>query len=62
MSETTKRTFFLSEAKPYLNQIKPESRQFVGKFYLTYIDGSTYAIAFKFTDQWEVATCVKWMR
>ncbi|WP_026629485.1 hypothetical protein [Dyadobacter alkalitolerans] len=62
MSDVQKSEFFLEEAKPYLNQVSSASRRNLGTFYLAYVDGFSYAITFKYTDQWEVNTCVKWMR
>jgi len=62
MSDIQKRAFFLSEATPYLNQVHPEYRNHLSTFYLCYADCASYAVRFKFTDKWEVDTCVKWMR
>lgn len=62
MSDAHRSRFFLAEAIPYLEQLKPENRRNLGTFYLAYIDGCSYAITFKFTDKWEINTCIKWMR
>ncbi|WP_233845804.1 hypothetical protein [Dyadobacter sp. CY326] len=62
MSDHQKKDFFLSQAQAYLNQVAPANRQYLGTFYLMYIDGASYAITFRYTDKWEINTCVKWMR
>ncbi|CAG5067944.1 hypothetical protein DYBT9623_00672 [Dyadobacter sp. CECT 9623] len=54
--------FLLSGALEYLNQITPVHSKFYGPCYLSAIDGAAYVVRFKYTDKWEIDTCVKWMR
>ncbi len=55
------REFFLTQAKDFLNALKPENRKILGNFYLCSPTSEMYAVTFKFTDKWEVATCIKWL-
>jgi hypothetical protein len=53
--------FFLAGAIDYLNQLSPNTKQY-GPSYLKGLNGATYVVTFKYTDKWEIGSCVKWMR
>jgi hypothetical protein len=53
--------FFLAGALDYLNQLSPTTKQY-GHSYLNGLNGTTYVVIFKYTDKWEIGSCVKWMR
>ncbi|MCE6988144.1 hypothetical protein [Dyadobacter sp. CY323] len=61
MTTQQNRDYFLSTALPHLNVVTPENRCYLGQFYMCAQNCSTYVVTFKFTDKWEIDTCVKWM-
>jgi hypothetical protein len=61
MKEVERKTFLLQSAMPFLESVAPESRQFLGSFYMCVEKAAVYSVRFVFTDKWEVSSCVKWL-
>lgn len=61
MKEVDRNAFLLESALPYLKSIEADQRRFLGPCFLCTDKATMYSVTFKFTGQWEIGSCVKWM-